>query len=49
VSAVAEELADAVIRLLHLAHHAGIANIGHVVLAKHTYNAGRPYRHGKRF
>lgn len=44
----AEELADTVIRVLHLAGMCGI-DIGAEVDRKMDVNATRPYRHGKAF
>lgn len=45
---VAVELADAIIRILDLAHSFGL-NIGQAVVDKHNYNRDRPYKHGKKF
>lgn len=39
------ELADAVIRILDLAEHAGI-DMQFALLTKHNFNTTRPYRHG---
>lgn len=39
------ELADCIIRILDTCHHKGW-NIGEATVAKITYNATRPYRHG---
>ena len=44
-SHVAEELADAVIRVLDYCGKHNI-NIGAAITAKHDYNRSRPYRHG---
>lgn len=45
---VAEELADAVIRILDTAAHNNI-DIGDAIVAKHQYNLTRPYKHGKKY
>ena len=45
---LADELADAVIRLLDLCAHLGIDIAEHVML-KTEYNAGRPRLHGKKY
>lgn len=42
------ELADAVIRIMDLAGSKMI-NIGFAVMAKHEFNKGRLYRHGKKY
>ena len=42
------ELADAVIRIADLCGHLGI-DLDAVIAEKMAYNAGRPYKHGKRF
>jgi hypothetical protein len=42
------EIADAIIRLLDLSSHLRF-DIGGAILAKHEYNKGRPYKHGKTF
>lgn len=47
-SAGAEELADAIIRILGIAKRLGY-NIGSAVVDKSAYNETRPYKHGKRF
>ena len=44
----ADELADAIIRILGIAKRLGYA-IGHAVVAKDLFNITRPYKHGKRF
>lgn len=43
-----EELADAVIRILDYCAHYNLP-IEQAVLAKHEYNKGREYLHGKKF
>ena len=47
-SRYAEELADAVIRILDEAEFRGI-NLESVIREKHAYNITRAYKHGKRF
>lgn len=42
---LAVELADAIIRILDFTASEGI-DIDAVIMAKHRYNIGRPYRHG---
>lgn len=44
------ELADTVIRILHLVAHEGIEDeFAHALFAKMQKNLKRPYRHGKKF
>jgi len=45
---VEEEIADAIIRLCHLAKHKKI-NLDWHVRAKMEYNKTRPYKHGKKY
>ena len=45
---MAEELADVVIRCCDLAVHMEI-DLGGAMEAKHAYNKGRPFKHGKAF
>ncbi len=47
-TAIEDELADALIRLLGLGQRLG-ANIAGAALAKAMFNHGRPHKHGKRF
>ena len=47
-SSVEVELADAVIRIMDLAHARGW-DVSKAIEAKIRYNAGRPYKHGKSF
>lgn len=47
-AAGAEELADAIIRILGVCKRLGY-NIGKAVVDKNNYNITRPYKHGKRF
>jgi len=42
------ELADAVIRIMDYAE-ASKCRLAEAILAKHAYNTGRPYKHGKAF
>jgi NTP pyrophosphatase (non-canonical NTP hydrolase) len=42
------ELADAVIRILDLAHHCNLP-LADAIEAKHKYNKSRPYKHGKEY
>jgi hypothetical protein len=44
----AEELADAVLRILALAEFLGIHDFDKIIFAKHNYNKDRPYRHGNK-
>jgi NTP pyrophosphatase (non-canonical NTP hydrolase) len=46
ITAVGEELADTVIRVMDLAERAGI-DLGRAIMLKHKYNQGRPHMHGK--
>ncbi|KKK82572.1 hypothetical protein LCGC14_2802050 [marine sediment metagenome] len=48
ISAVAEEYADLIIRVLGACAAHGI-DIGTAIEAKMAFNEGRPYRHGKKF
>lgn len=43
-----EELADAIIRILHFAGARGL-KVGEAVIAKMIYNESRPHKHGKKF
>jgi NTP pyrophosphatase (non-canonical NTP hydrolase) len=45
---VPTELADIIIRVLDLAAYLGI-DIGSVLKVKHSYNVGRPMKHGRKF
>ena len=47
-SSVETELADAVIRIMDLAHARGW-RVAQAIEAKMQYNSGRPYKHGKEF
>lgn len=47
-SAVEEELADVVIRLMDFAEGRGY-NVAEAIVAKIVFNAGRPHKHGKEF
>jgi NTP pyrophosphatase (non-canonical NTP hydrolase) len=47
-SSVEAELADAVIRIMDYSKHNKL-RLGQAILAKHKFNVGRPYRHGKKF
>jgi len=47
-SGVAEELADCVIRIMDFCGAYKI-DLGAAILAKHEYNTGREYKHGKKF
>ena len=44
-SAVEEEFADVIIRIMHVAHKLKY-NVAGAVVAKMSYNATRPYKHG---
>lgn len=46
-SAVAEEFADAIIRILDYCEEKGVDVVG-ALRAKHEYNKTRPHKHGKR-
>lgn len=48
LSMVAEEMADVLIRLLDLAHFLDV-DLAHATRIKLGVNAGRVYKHGKRF
>ena len=43
-----EELADIVLRILDLAGFRGVRLVD-AIEAKHRYNLGRPYKHGRKF
>jgi NTP pyrophosphatase (non-canonical NTP hydrolase) len=45
-TAVEEELADTIIRILHYSGRRQL-RIGQAVVTKMAFNAGRPYKHGK--
>ena len=45
-SAVEEEMADTIIRILDYSVYRGL-HIGEAILAKHEFNKTRPHRHGK--
>jgi len=45
-SSLTIELADAMIRIMDLAHSLD-CRLGAAILAKHEYNKSRPYKHGK--
>ena len=47
-SAIEEEMADVIIRVLSASHLHGW-RIGEAVEAKHKFNLSRPYKHGKKF
>ena len=42
------ELADCIIRIMDFAHKKGL-RLGEAIMAKHEFNKGRPYKHGKEF
>ncbi len=46
ITALEEEIADAVIRLLDFAEAYNL-NLARAIIAKHEYNRSRPFRHGK--
>lgn len=48
-SHAAEELADAVIRIMDFAEANNLGNLGDAIIEKMQYNAGRPQMHGKAF
>lgn len=43
-----EELADAFIRIMDRAGEKNL-RLGEAIIAKHEYNLGRPFKHGKKF
>lgn len=45
---VAVEMADCIIRILDWAGQVGV-DMEQIILAKHEYNKGRPYKHGKKY
>ena len=45
---IAVEMADCIIRILDWAGQAGV-DMEAIILAKHEYNKGRPYKHGKKY
>jgi NTP pyrophosphatase (non-canonical NTP hydrolase) len=45
---VEAELADAIIRIMDFAEYYQL-RVGEAIIAKHKFNAGRPYKHGKKF
>lgn len=45
---VAVEMCDCIIRILDYLAEIGV-DVESVLMRKHLYNAGRPYKHGKRF
>lgn len=45
---IAVEMADCIIRILDWAGRAGV-DMEQIILAKHEYNKGRPYKHGKKY
>jgi NTP pyrophosphatase (non-canonical NTP hydrolase) len=47
-SSLEVELADAIIRILDLAGGLDL-RVAEALVAKHTYNQSRPFRHGKKF
>lgn len=44
-SALEDELADVVIRLMHFSHRMGL-NVGGAIIEKDEFNRSRPYKHG---
>lgn len=44
----AEEMADAMIRIMDWAEYRGV-NLATAIQAKHAYNTQRPYKHGRTF
>lgn len=48
ISALEEELADCVIRIMDFAHHLNL-DLGKALVLKHEYNTSRSYKHGKQF
>lgn len=47
-SAVEEEFADVIIRMMNVAHEQGW-NVGAAIVAKMRFNSCRPHLHGKKF
>jgi NTP pyrophosphatase (non-canonical NTP hydrolase) len=47
-TAVEEELADVIIRVLDFAHARNM-NVGRALVLKYSYNKTRPHKHGKKF
>jgi hypothetical protein len=43
-----EEVADLIIRAADFGYHYSL-RIAEAIVAKHAYNTGRPYKHGKNF
>lgn len=48
ISALEEEFADTIIRIMDTAKKLGL-NLGRAIVLKAKYNDGRPYKHGKKF
>ncbi|MCP4897864.1 MAG: hypothetical protein GY906_12905 [bacterium] len=46
MSNLEEEIADTIIRLMDFAQAHGL-KVGRAIIAKHEYNRGRPFKHGK--